>query len=127
MSRPKILIVEDVPVAQKMVVLIVERLDCDVDAASDGATALECVGKQDYDLILLDLGLPDMDGMAVTEAIRKLEREGRQRTPIVILTAHVESDYRDRCLTVGVDDFIKKPLTRDSAQRLLAKFTRETS
>ncbi|MCP3680902.1 MAG: response regulator [Gammaproteobacteria bacterium] len=122
MSDSKVLIVEDVKVAQWMVVLILEQLHCDVDTADDGASAINLVKQHDYDLIFMDLGLPDMDGIEVTEAIRALEAaDQKPPMPVVALTAHTAETYRDRCAAVGINDFLEKPLTLDTAKAVLDK------
>ncbi len=126
MSSPKVLIVEDVKVAQRMVVLILEQLNCDVDTADDGASAIDRAKQCRYDLIFMDLGLPDMDGIEVTETIRALESaEQKSPTPVVALTAHTAEAYRDRCTAVGINDFLEKPLTVETAKAVLNKLLQE--
>lgn len=124
MSNWKVLVVEDYDIAQKMIVLILEMLNCQVDKASDGKSAIELAKKNRYHLIFMDIGLPDMDGDRVVREIREYEASKPQLkvTPIVALTAHSEQSYRDRCAAVKVDDFLEKPLTLDTARLILEKF-----
>ncbi len=121
----RILAVEDYKLAQKVLVMTMEPLGCIVDVAETGAAAITQFKKQHYDLVLMDLGLPDMTGCAVTEILRALEQKAqrKQHIPIVALTAHSESDVRQSALDSGMDDFICKPLTRDGAKTMLGKYT----
>lgn len=123
-KHPKILVVEDIKIAQKLAGMILHQLNCEVDTADNGVQAIECYNKQTYDLIFMDLGLPDMDGLTVTETIRKLESKP-QHTPIVALTAHDDADVKKACLEHGMDDFLAKPLTPQAASSILQRFVEE--
>ena len=85
--KPKILVVEDVEIASRMAVVMLESYGCAVDTVETGSSALEIIEEKDYDLILMDLGLPDMDGLSVTETIRRMHHN--PDIPIVALTAHM--------------------------------------
>lgn len=125
--RPRVLIVEDALIAQKVAVMTMGSLNCDTDTASTGAKALEQFGQHHYDLILMDLGLPDMTGLAVTQTIRHLEANAKKRTVIVALTAHSDSETRKHARKVGMDDLVEKPLTVEIAQEILNKYVLPSS
>lgn len=120
-AKYKVLMVEDLKVAQKVAKLMLTNdLDCNVDIAETGAQALDLADKNDYDLILMDLGLPDIDGLTVTETIRKSDRQ--PQVPIIALTAHGSEDCKTRCIEVGMDDFIVKPIRVEDGSRLINKY-----
>lgn len=116
-----VLLVEDIKIAQKVAMITLTALGCEVDTADTGAQALEFINKKRYDVIFLDLGLPDTDGLTLAEAIRKMEKQG-QRVPIIALTAHSENDIKANCFKVGMDDFIEKPINADNGQHILEKY-----
>ncbi len=119
----KILLVEDEKVAQEAAIAILQQLNCQVDIAENGARALELFDSNRYWLVLLDLGLPDIDGLTVAEIIR--ERETEHKTPIIALTALADDDVRMSSVDVGVDEFIAKPLTVENISLVLEKFVAE--
>ena len=120
-----ILLVEDQPVTQKLVTLLLEKWGHSVRTASDGHAALDAFAKGKFDLVLMDLQMPVMDGLAATRAIRELEaREQRTPTPIVAMTAQNSDTDRDTCLENGMDDFVSKPVTASALERILARRTR---
>lgn len=120
-SKHHVLLVEDIKIAQKVASLRLMELNCEVDTAETGARAIELVNQHTYDLILMDLGLPDMDGLTVTETIRKMEKTD-EHVPIIALTAHEAEDIKESCLKVGMDDFLGKPLTIEKARSVIDKF-----
>jgi PAS domain S-box-containing protein len=115
MATGQILLVEDHADNQKLATRILTRAGYNVDLAVNGKEAQEKARDFAYDLIFMDLEMPVMDGFEATRRIRALERSsGRQRVPIVALTAHAVEGYRERCLEVGMDDHLAKPVTRRS-------------
>ena len=122
--RMRILIVEDVLVAQIAEATVLENLGYDVTVASTGREAIEKTRQaEDYNLILLDLGLPDVDALTVTENILANYKQ-HQKTPpaIIALTAYAEESFRAECMKAGMSDFLAKPLTEDIARTLLEKY-----
>jgi PAS domain S-box-containing protein len=110
-----ILVVEDNPDNQNLARRILEGAGYSVDIAENGEIAIQRTRDYLYDLILMDIQMPVMDGFGATEAIRKMERQrGDSRVPIVALTAHAIEGYRDKCLECGMDDYLSKPLKRES-------------
>lgn len=108
----KILMVEDNDLNQKVAALMLNELGCDVEIADTGLAALEMLKNNRYDLVLMDIGLPDMSGLEVTATYRRMEPADRHM-PIIALTAHaLEGDHKT-CLEAGMDDYLVKPLMMD--------------
>ena len=107
--RGKVLLVEDNLINQKVAQSVLERLGCEVSLAGNGLEAVHIFAQRRFDLVLLDLQMPLMDGYAATGCLRKLE-QGRHRTPIVALTASAMSGQRERCLDAGMDELLAKPI-----------------
>jgi two-component system sensor histidine kinase/response regulator len=81
-----------------------------VDIASHGREALAKLASEDFDLVLMDVQMPEMDGFEATAAIRQAEKASGRRLPIVAMTAHAMTGYRERCLAAGMDGYITKPI-----------------
>jgi PAS domain S-box-containing protein len=116
-NKHKVLLVEDNQIISRISKDLLESLNCTVDIAPDGKTALELVDEFHYDLILMDIGLPDMDGYKVTQGIRTCDIT----TPIIAITAHTEDEERQKCLEVGMNQMITKPLTQEIAKSIISK------
>ncbi len=117
----RILLVEDNPVDQKVGVLLLQRFGRPPDVASDGRQALKLLAQQSYDLVLMDCSMPSMDGYTATAECRRRETHG-SHTPIVAMTAHATAGARDRCLAAGMDDYLSKPVDRDTLGAMLQKW-----
>lgn len=124
MSQVKVLVVEDHDIAQKVEVRILKGIGCSVDAASNGNAALELLNQNSYDLVFMDIGLPDMDGLALAEMIRHSENQNKA-VPIIALTAHADEGYKNRATWVGMNDFIVKPLTPENCEKAIKKFHKD--
>jgi CheY-like chemotaxis protein len=123
----KALVVEDNAVSQKLAVHLLKQQGYEVQVAGDGQAALDAVGHDAFDIVLLDLHLPDMEGDAVARRLRQAEPPGRH-TAIIALSAESASRERDRCLTSGMDGFLSKPLrAADLSQVLLSTMSRAPS
>jgi signal transduction histidine kinase/ActR/RegA family two-component response regulator len=106
----KILLAEDTLVNQKVAVGLLEKRGHSVDVAEDGEQAIQAWQNGDYSLILMDVQMPVMDGLEATIAIRELEQEHGGHTPIVAMTANAMIGDREKCLEVGMDNYISKPV-----------------
>jgi len=105
------LVVEDSIVNQRVAVGLLKRLGITADVAANGREALDILERQRYDAILMDCLMPEMDGYAATEELRRRElASGQRRTPIIALTASALRSDRDRCAEAGMDDFLTKPI-----------------
>ncbi len=112
--RPlKILVAEDTPFNQKFIMRLLGRWKHQAVIAENGLEALDAMSNDSFDLILMDVQMPEMDGFDATVAIRKLEKQTGRRTPIIAMTAHVMKGDRERCLEVGMDEYISKPINSD--------------
>lgn len=117
----RLLVVEDVDIAQKIASMVLESLGFSVDISADGETALKMFQQKHYDFIFMDIGLPGMDGLETTRAIRQIEKIG-MHVPIVALTANSENSHKSMCLASGMDEFLSKPLVKDKAINMINQF-----
>lgn len=109
--RPlRVLLVEDSPINQKLAVGMLHKWGHEVVVAPNGREAVELYQRQSFDLILMDVQMPEMDGFETTEAIRAIERRTGRHVPILAMTAHALKGDRERCLAAGMDDYVGKPI-----------------
>jgi PAS domain S-box-containing protein len=120
-ARFKILLAEDNMVNQKLAVKLLERFGHHVVVANNGKEALLKLEQQDFDLVLMDVQMPEMDGFTATAAIRQLSNNLKATLPIVALTAHAMKEDRDRCLAAGMDDYIPKPINSKQLKETIAR------
>ncbi len=109
----RILLAEDNPVNRKLAIALLEKRGHRVVPVDNGRRALLALERDDFDLVLMDLQMPQMGGIEATEIIRERERGTGRRIPIVALTAHAMKEDRDRALAVGMDEYISKPIRRE--------------
>ncbi|MDQ0913473.1 response regulator [Streptomyces canus] len=117
----RVLVVEDDPQLVRALVINMQARQYGVDAAPDGATALRLAAARQPDVVLLDLGLPDMDGTDVIKALR-----GWTKVPILVLSARQASDEKIAALDAGADDYIPKPFSMDELLARLRAAVRRT-
>jgi two-component system, OmpR family, aerobic respiration control sensor histidine kinase ArcB len=117
-----ILVVEDQAIAAKVAKIILTGLNCQVDVAENGRTALELFNKHKYDIIFMDIGLPDIDGYEVTRRIRLLELYTNEHIPIIALTAHVDEENKEHCINSGMNAVLSKPLNEEKARDIISNF-----
>jgi len=116
-----VLLVEDNLVNQKVAGRMLERLGCRIQIAANGKEAVEMLDQFDYQAILMDCQMPEMDGFEATEEIRR--RQGSQRhTPIIAMTAHALAGDRERCLEAGMDDYLSKPIRLQDLESTLRRW-----
>lgn len=120
-DKISVLFVEDNNLARKIGVIILEKLFCHVDAVNCGLVALEHAKKNSYDIIFMDIGLPDINGLTVIETIRK-ENGANKDVPIIALTAHSDDEYVIQSQKVGATGFIVKPLSEHLGKYILEKY-----
>jgi CheY-like chemotaxis protein len=119
-SRLRILIAEDNPVNQMVAVRLLERHGHTVSAVSNGREAIEAVEAGSYDMALLDVQMPVVDGLEAARLIRKTEQQtGRTRLPLIALTAHSMAGDRERCLRAGMDGYVAKPVKPQDLFRVI--------
>jgi CheY-like chemotaxis protein len=120
-ARTRILLVEDNLVNQQVATRVIERIGYQADSVENGAGALACLSRSDYDLILMDCQMPEMDGCKATHEIRR--REGAARhTRIIGLTAHALPGDRDNCIRAGMDDYLSKPVMPEDLGAVIDKW-----
>ncbi|ASM50562.1 hypothetical protein PESP_a2618 [Pseudoalteromonas espejiana DSM 9414] len=110
LSNNKILLVEDNPINRQVIAKMLEPTHVQLTMANDGIEALKVLEGNSFDLILMDCQMPNMDGYECTQTIRANESHTKQHVPIVAITANAYEDDKQRCLNVGMDDFVSKPV-----------------
>jgi signal transduction histidine kinase/CheY-like chemotaxis protein len=118
-ARRRILVADDNPVNQLLLRRLLERHGHDVVVVGDGHPAVEAVRCERFDLVLMDVQMPGMDGLAAAAAIRAWEAEHGGHVPIVALTAHAGAEDRERCLAAGMDGYLAKPILVDELTAVL--------
>lgn len=126
-KRRKILIVDDIPVNQKLLRLQLKRLGFECEAANNGDAAQKAVTTGDFALVLMDLDMPIMDGFESTAAIRKNEQGLGKHIPIVAMTSYDRQEDRERCLAAGMDDFLSKGATQKQLHEVVERCMRAAS
>ena len=106
----RILLAEDNAINQKLAVVLLQKAGYSVDAVETGAQALQKVQGNQYNAVLMDVQMPEMDGFEATHQIREWEKSNDQHIPIIAMTAHAMPGDRERCLEAGMDDYVSKPL-----------------
>jgi protein-histidine pros-kinase len=118
----RVLLAEDNPVNQLVAVRMLERMNCRIDVAHDGKEAVEMSGKFPYDMVFMDVQMPNMDGLEATRAIRARERSDEGgRVHIVAMTANAMQGDREQCIESGMDDYLTKPVTPDALRQALER------
>jgi CheY-like chemotaxis protein len=117
----RILLVDDDRVNQRLTLRILEKQGHQVAVASDGLQALNVLERKSFDVILMDVQMPGMDGFEATGRIRKKEENTGGHQPIIAMTAHALAGDRERCLAAGMDDYVAKPIRRAELTEALNK------
>ncbi len=106
-----ILVAEDTPFNQKYIRRLLDNWLCRATIVENGRLAIAALEKEDFDLVLMDVQMPEMDGLTATARIRALEKKSGGHVPIIAMTAHAMRGDRERCLEAGMDDYVSKPIS----------------
>ena len=123
-----ILLAEDNPINTKLAVGLIQHRNWTVDCAVNGRQAVEMFIENSYDLILMDIQMPEMDGMDATSKIREMEAlKGLNPTPVIALSAHAMKGDIEKAMSCGMDDYLTKPFKPNELYSLIEKFTRQST
>jgi two-component system, sensor histidine kinase and response regulator len=118
----RILLAEDNPVNQLLATRLLEKRGHRVEVAANGREALAALEKEEYDLVLMDVQMPEIDGIEATIAIRAKEKTGGNHLPVIALTAHAMKSDQERCLAAGMDGYLSKPIRAQELDEFLDKY-----
>jgi two-component system, sensor histidine kinase and response regulator len=121
-ARLRILLAEDNPVNERVARHILQKADHSVLAVANGREAVAATEREEFDVVLMDVQMPEMDGFEATAEIRHRERLTGRHLPIVAMTAHAMKGDRERCLAAGMDDYVSKPVHPADLLRVIEKF-----
>ena len=123
-KKTQVLVAEDNVVNQRLFQIILKNMGIKVEVASNGVEALAMLEKVEYDMVMMDCHMPEMDGFAATRTFREREaaNEASKKTPIVAVTANAMKGEKERCISVGFDDFLAKPIDRMELQDMLLRY-----
>ena len=120
----RILLAEDNAVNRQVVIRLLEKRGHVITVATDGAQAVAMTRKSSFDLVLMDIQMPGMDGYEATAVIRKDEESTGKHLPIIAMTAHAMEGDRQKCLAAGMDDFVAKPIRVDELVKIIENHDR---
>ncbi|KKN82145.1 hypothetical protein LCGC14_0312580 [marine sediment metagenome] len=122
----RVLLAEDSPISRDVAAELLQSLGHSVTLANDGRQAVHAAKNEPFDLIFMDVQMPEMNGFEATAEIRKLEQGLGRHTPIVALTAHAMKDDQQRCIDAEMDDYLTKPITGDRIAEVIARIVDQT-
>src|SRR5262249_43249441 len=117
----QILLAEDNPVNQMTATTMLEKLGHAVVVANNGRQAIDKINEEKFDVVFMDVQMPEMDGVTATGEIRRRERATGGHIPIVAMTAHAMKGDKEKCLEAGMDDYVSKPIRRKDLADVLAR------
>lgn len=121
-SAPRVLVVDDYILNQEVTKEMLEMLDCTVDVAESGQEAVDHYEPGKYDMIFMDIMMPEMDGVEASDLIRKKDEAGDEKKPLIVaLTANALRGDREKYLALGLDDYIGKPVKLQDIEEMLKK------
>jgi PAS domain S-box-containing protein len=121
----RILLAEDEQLNREFVTFFLSGEGHTVSTAANGCEALDLLERQDFDVVLMDVQMPELDGLEATRRIRSMERSDKAHVPIIALTAYAMKEDRERVMAAGMDDYLSKPLDMDELRRSLARILAE--
>ncbi|NCA86810.1 MAG: response regulator [Clostridia bacterium] len=116
-----VLLVEDNLINQKLANGLLSNLGCNVTVANHGGEAVEILKQKNYDLIFMDIQMPEMDGFEATRVIREREQQTKLHAPIIAMTAHAMKGDREKCISAGMDDYVTKPISMKAVTDVINK------
>jgi len=119
-TQPKILVIEDDLIGQKVLQLLLGAFECKIDVADTGQKALTLIAENNYELIFMDIGLPDANGLDLCEKLLSSETQTKN-LKIVIVSAYSDTHYQSRLESLGLDHILK-PMTAEKCQNILSKY-----
>jgi CheY-like chemotaxis protein len=120
----RILVVENDEISKNLLENMCLKLGAQIDVARDGFDAIRKFGAIQYDLVIMDVQLPNISGIEVTSVIRSFEKKLGERTPIIGLSAHALQENRERCLEAGMNDYLSKPIDFDTLHQIIQEWVR---
>ncbi len=123
----QVLVAEDNVVNQMVITSMLEKLGCEATISSNGREAVEFYSKMKFAIVLMDISMPEMDGVEATAKIREIQRRSNDTTPIIGVTAHALAEDRQRCIDAGMDDYLPKPVKPEALRRMLERWPASTS
>lgn len=120
-SGLKILLAEDNRSNREIALFFLGKLGCKADVVGDGKEVLTALERQEYDIVLMDCLMPEMDGFEATRALREKEKPKGKRTTVIAMTANALSEDREKCLVAGMDDYLSKPISLSALHDALAR------
>jgi signal transduction histidine kinase/CheY-like chemotaxis protein/ligand-binding sensor domain-containing protein len=120
-SRYRILLAEDNLVNQRLAVRMLEKLGHQVVVAQTGQEAVDTLQLEEFDLALMDVQMPEMDGFAATREIRRREQGQDEHLPVIAMTAHAMKGDREGCIEAGMDDYLTKPINREELRQVIER------
>ena len=123
----RILLAEDNLVNQRLAVGLLEKHGHQIEVVNNGRECVERFNSHSFDVVLMDVQMPEMDGLEATRAIRMLEGDGTKRIPIIAMTAHAMAGDRERCIEAGMDDYVSKPIRIRALMQALGQNVQDTN
>ncbi len=117
----RVLLAEDSAVNRKLAIRLLQKNGHVVHEATNGREALSVLAREQVDVVLMDIQMPEMDGFQTTSIIRASEKANERRLPIIALTAHALTGDREHCLSLGMDAYLAKPYTLEELNQVLAE------
>jgi len=124
-AKPRLLVAEDDSTIRQVLGLMLQRSNFEIDFAESGLEAVDIWEKGQFDLILMDVQMPGMNGFEATAAIREKERTRGGHTPIIAMTAHALKEDEERCFAAGMDSYISKPIDFRKSLQLIKELIRK--